>query len=430
MIGVAERVRNNFYSSREFISENSPTDQILQSITARREEFLRNIQGQKAVAYNLEFNRQIYLELNKFKGKYPKEYEDVKTGLDLSITDELETLIGERLNLILSIKNHGIKDREIYDTKIGEPLMRMFIRGRDYRKLYGNPIDHERENAEVVGFDKIQKTLCDKNTPIGTMMLSVSPPGGSYPHNFYDIFTLREKDGKRYIEARRYSSALSDQEYLNNIKILTDKGFIPRWPLDVYFLLNPIIIKGKTPDDIHKFLHKKHNILSTEEFEIVLDGCEPLIKEYLRFLSSNPEDKDNLARKFDHILIGADYIEDELNKRKGKPITVFSTDKNYMMANAIRGRRRVRNKTTGCGASGGLSLTNLETAIERVMKSSFSVADFGSKAENDSNLCHCGNRSPHFHCPGKKSNGEACNHAIIVGRGTTKCPSCGAGKTC
>lgn len=49
-------------------------------------------------------------------------------------------------------------------------------------------------------------------------------------------------------------------------------------------------------------------------------------------------------------------------------------------------------------------------------------------AKNDPNLCKCGHpNSPHFHCPGKN---ETCNHPIIVGEGTSKCPSCGQGKTC
>ncbi len=49
--------------------------------------------------------------------------------------------------------------------------------------------------------------------------------------------------------------------------------------------------------------------------------------------------------------------------------------------------------------------------------------------KDDPNLCRCGNREPHFHCPGTK-DGKPCNHAIIVGQGTDKCPECGAGKVC
>lgn len=48
---------------------------------------------------------------------------------------------------------------------------------------------------------------------------------------------------------------------------------------------------------------------------------------------------------------------------------------------------------------------------------------------NDPDLCQCGSGDgPHFHCPGKE--GGSCGHAIMVGRGTSNCPSCGAGKVC
>src|SRR5690606_6830339 len=98
-----------------------------------------------------------------------------------------------------------------------EPFMNMLIRGRDYRREHGKPIDHSREDAEVEGFAKIEQTLCSPDTAVGTMMISISPPGekgSSYTHNFYDIFTLApDKQGDRYIEARRYSSALSNEEY-------------------------------------------------------------------------------------------------------------------------------------------------------------------------------------------------------------------------
>jgi hypothetical protein len=55
-----------------------------------------------------------------------------------------------------------------------------------------------------------------------------------------------------------------------------------------------------------------------------------------------------------------------------------------------------------------------------------------SLSDKDSGLCKCGNPSnPHFHCPGKdEKKNEPCNHPIIVGAGTTKCPSCGLEATC
>jgi hypothetical protein len=45
--------------------------------------------------------------------------------------------------------------------------------------------------------------------------------------------------------------------------------------------------------------------------------------------------------------------------------------------------------------------------------------------KDDPNLCRCGNREPHFHCPN-----ESCKYPIVVGEGTEQCPGCGKGKTC
>lgn len=48
--------------------------------------------------------------------------------------------------------------------------------------------------------------------------------------------------------------------------------------------------------------------------------------------------------------------------------------------------------------------------------------------KDDPNLCRCSQASgPHFHCPGKN---ETCRHPIVVGEGTSQCPSCGEGKRC
>ena len=59
---------------------------------------------------------------------------------------------------------------------------------------------------------------------------------------------------------------------------------------------------------------------------------------------------------------------------------------------------------------------------------------FGRQGRNadfreDKNLCRCKGQDPHFHCPGEKE-GKKCAHAIVVGKGITKCPNCGKGKVC
>lgn len=89
-----------------------------------------------------------------------------------------------------------------------------------------------------------------------------------------------------------------------------------------------------------------------------------------------------------------------------------------------------------CGATGeevrsndifADSYSDLMKAIFGDLREKFGI---GVRAEDDPNLCRCSDLAPHFHCPGNKKDGTLCRHPIIVGKGTTACISCGAGKMC
>ncbi len=86
----------------------------------------------------------------------------------------------------------------------------------------------------------------------------------------------------------------------------------------------------------------------------------------------------------------------------------------------------------GCSAVGirtADDLHNLEFNFKSIFETAFRTQGLSKEeAQNDPNLCHCGNPSAaHFHCPGKN---ESCKHPIIVGEGTTQCPSCGMEAIC
>lgn len=86
----------------------------------------------------------------------------------------------------------------------------------------------------------------------------------------------------------------------------------------------------------------------------------------------------------------------------------------------------------GCsnkGSSGEESLSEMANPLSQYQ---VSLAGIREKKDykNDPNLCRCGNKEPHFHCPGKNKEGHSCNNPIIVGRGITQCPKCGQGAIC
>jgi len=179
----------------------------------------------RAIAYEPRFDQRI----------------DVKASY---ISRQLDTFLGERLNVLLSKNKYEIKNNLIYGEDMEDSFIEVMKRGIEYReRLDGeNRVDRKREEAEVTGFLKTQEVMCNPQTSVGTMMLSISPQGGKdslYQHNFYDICTLRQAQGKRFIEARRYSSALSTDEYKDKLKPLYH---MVNALDDAYFLSHPVKI--------------------------------------------------------------------------------------------------------------------------------------------------------------------------------------------
>ncbi len=365
--------------------EFQPRPLIQEAVTATRNRFLQEVDNSEKgrLAFDPELHRQVYITLNKFKNV--DGYEKAKKDLNKGTEFDLITHIGERFNVLSSEYRLEIKDGEIWAENGIEPIMAMIKRGRDRRKLLGSK-DTEREDAEVIGFEKIQEVLTNPNIQPGTMMLSISPAGkkGSiYQHNFYDMFVLREEEGKRFIQARRYSSGLSNKEYVETYGLLTGKGVLMTNPLDAYFLAHPIRINGSTPDILHKFLHREHQFMDRGEFEEIIKVCTPLIVSYINTLCDNPFDKKMQLLTYNAILNKADnpLEEDPEEKRKGGEWIVFPSNDKYDVHREIYrlGYKKVRETTTGCGISAGFNADNpFETPYEKMMKSSpYSVIEFG-----------------------------------------------------
>lgn len=291
---------------------------------------------------------------------------DQRIGLKASyIERQLDTFLGERLNVLLSKNKYEIKNNLMYGEDMDEPFIEVIKRGVDYRrKAEGeNRVDKKREEAEIEGFLKIQDALCNPNTQMGTMMLSISPKGSKeslYQHNFYDIFTLKQAQGKRFIEARRYSSALSYEEYKDKLKLLLH---IVDAPDDAYFLSHPVKIDPSTSlrvffenaDQIHSYLHKNHDFMKIEDFEKILLSLEGLKREYI--IRRNPHILDAIMNKAD---IKAGFYDDFII-----PSTLLTVDQEI----DFLGRQPVRPVAAGCGSSGSVSGDKKSFP--------FSVSDFG-----------------------------------------------------
>jgi hypothetical protein len=297
-----------------------------------------------------------------------------KEAFSAYVTSQMETHLGERFNVGISTFSYDIKNGELWGRDMEEPFVKSLKRGRDYRKLHGNEVDQRREEAEVKGFEKIQNVLTDENIPIGTMMLSVSPPGlrgSTYTHNFYDVFTVysREESDQRFIEARRYASALSTEEYSDKIGAFTRINIDESDPA-ASFLENPIpITNALTAKDIHAYLHKDHEYMGSNQFEVIKRSCSELIKAYTEGVIKQPDN--NILHKilFNTILNKADELA-EMIEMKGAEQAESEQNIRFVLKDEIEKYAflPVRQTMTGCGFSGGYGI-----AVEQ-MGSPFSVS--------------------------------------------------------
>lgn len=308
------------------------------------------------------------------------------------IKRQVETHIGERLNVLLSRTRYELRDGIIYGQSMDEPFLDVLKRGRDYRRKYGNEADWDREDAEVVGFSTAQEVLGNPNTQVGTKILSISNQGGEdsiYKHNYYDVFTLKDDGNERYIEARRYSSSLSQRNYKEIYEKLSGEKVDN--PSDSFFLANPLIVNAfKDADEIHKFLHRDHGYTSEGDFEIILEICEPFILYYIKTLLESINRQDH-AIAFNAILNKADKAAEDLPDIKNGNLVYFNKVNPFVVDRW--GRLPVQQKMTGCGASNGFSIEKGST------DSPFGVSEFGETSKNKKCNCLEGNHDNHYHCP-------------------------------
>lgn len=389
------------------------------------------------VQYELDFDRQKARELYEIKRHQPEKYEEEKKAFEGFIVMQLLTALGERFNRGISEFSYRVKDGKLVGEHSDEPFEDVLVRGRDYRKMHGSPVDHPREAAEVVGFQNMQAVMADEETPAGTTMISISPPGKSgsiYKHNFYDGYQ-KQNDGT--VRAIRFSSALSPEETLSRLHMLSSQQDMPQEVTDAVLLSHPIRIDNSmTLEEVHQYLHEDHEVMSEEDFAIIQEFSTSIRTAYISTLQEDP-DSVELPLLLNAQWNVADDIKEALDN--GTFAERYSRNKQSAYTkNEIRyfGLAPVRAVDTGCGLSGGVSIG--ESAL-----GTFGVGAFGKRRpEDDPNLCRCGGAKPHFHCPGSKTIEEKqkdgtkkkkiidCKHAIIVGSGTTKCPECGEMKKC
>lgn len=394
----------------------------------------------KVVQYELAFDQQKACELREVRLTQPERYEEEEQAFAGFIRMQLLTALGERYNRGISEFSYRVKDGKLVGEHSDESFEDVLERGRAYRIEHGDPQDHPREAAEVVGFRRMQSVMTDEKTPVGTIVLTVSPPGGEgsiYKHNFYDGYQKQE-DGS--IRAIRFSSALAPEETLERLHEVDSEAMLPTEATDTSLLSQPIVLHQRMLlEDLHRKLHKDHEYMSQEDFEKVWEVYQVLATSYMAQLLKDPDDTKRLQEIFNAGLNAADDMADALKSGQSSMQETLLRKKTYRGSDFYAlAYRPVRAVDTGCGFSGGAGLGSgsMVGAL-----GAFGVAAF-SRPEDDPNLCRCGGSRPHFHCPGtktventkkdgtKKKEKTDCSFKIEVGKGITMCPECGERKRC
>lgn len=251
------------------------------------------------------------------------------------------------------------------------------------------------------------------------------------------------------------------KNWLNGIK--NQDGICDIRDNDIAILVEKIIRRQEKIEPINnknsqKNLKNGQNIVSNnssesvtkEEMENYFAALEPVLRKafdsMIGLINCRPEEASFYEESIEKDFRTWEMMLQDLISGKSSTISVSRNshtprpndraDLNAMYAR-IQSQRYVPNFNS-CGAGSGFS-SMFAPQYSGFVHSYGAISEIFNRGKNyleDPNLCRCakGGSKPHFHCPGKhkvgKKRGQPCKHAIRVGFGIRKCPSCGEGKKC
>lgn len=311
------------------------------------------------LAYKQLFSEKPYLEKEEFQRKLDQ--------LDQRTKNNLVTILGERFNLEISVVKYKMVDGKLVSGDHDEPMENVLIRGQQYRLRNGNPIDRERESAEVIGFQKRQAWLkAGKKT-----LVSISPKGAAgsdYKHHFFD---MDENHSNGLTSMSRYTLRLTEEELLTAARKLNQDypTLAPDEPFDAFFLKNPIAT-DLSRDQILQILHQNEKSMKTNEFAAKVEKpTRDLRNHYIKRLHEDvslEEAKGNYKSilKIADLSTGLDtYTAD--NQKAFQAISQLISQRGEAAAIQQLSTEKLRSVPTNCGLQ------------EETGASAYSVGEFG-----------------------------------------------------
>lgn len=324
----------------------------------------------------------------------PVAFADRWVNLPDYLRFQIETYLGERNRVGLSEYTLEMKSGQLYGQNMDISMLEMIRNGVDYRIGKGTSEDHERELAELAGFDYINSVMTDPETKTGTMILSVSPPSGSYKKNFYDVYTLKENEyGGKMVNVNRFASGLTSRGYVDRMPELlglegTEKIPDNLIPKPDEFLARPLLVdRFDSAQDLHEFLHVDIDTMNSEDFDLVKAYAKPFITHYVDTLMEHPRDQDQVKLALKVAINAADYAARQVKDGMSLDAEIDGlTGGVFMDLVEDFSSQRMETVDSDCG---GLGDEDLETSNG----SPFGVVEMVAKEQRECSRIACGNCS-------------------------------------
>lgn len=269
----------------------------------------------------------------------------------------IETNLRERFHVLESGGRYVFKDGDIYSELYQqEPFGRVMLRGATVRNMKGSP-EPEREGiqGELGGWLTLHEVMTWPETPVGTMVVSLSPPGmvshSAYKGKFVDVFTLRQDYQGKYIDRKRLAVNYTAKQYYDKA-IELDPDYFTNYdgrPLDAWYLSHPII----TLQDISRTFTLDQG-MSNEMFLSLYHNAQlqMFVKEYTNILFASTINWAKASIAFNAILNKADELAGF--KRQTPLHAPLNTDASYYHYGMLP--VRIVEGGGGCPSNKGMSI--------------------------------------------------------------------------
>ena len=371
----------------------------------------RKLETRQILGYDPNLDLDAAAHLDNLKHALPyAEYERKRIQFEQAIRRNLETALGERFNVEISIVNYQLIDGQLKSDEYDEPFLDRIKRGQRYRQLLGSR-EVKREKAEVLGFARLEQLLPQISDTGSEKIIIISPQGDAdsvYQHNFFDFYQKIEPDK---VKMSRYTSSSTLEDFGEAAKILGLEQPNGEKLNDAFFLSHPIVT-GLPREQIIELFHPQEDTMPYDEYQTLILAITPLINKYIEVLKRGDDDESKDLYRI--ILNVADEFVLNPQTRKHLARRLYTPSELAFWVIPQFSTHPVRFVAGGCGPQ-TLDFSN-SNYLSYTNSLPFSVSEYGNSTCPD-----CQGAENHFHCPG-------CGSQIESGKGITKCPHCGLTK--